>query len=165
MEEMTQEVTVLGYLLKHSLFAVFTVGLGLYFFVKAFSMPSTAAHFPTIIASLVFLLSASMVVEALRKVRRGGGVPGSEAADGKILVTRVVSYVALTAAYIFLIPRIGYFVATPLFMIISYSYFRALGTFKVLLVSIGFSIFIYLLFVWFLKLPIPMGLLEPFFES
>ncbi len=155
----------MGYLVQHVLFAVFTVGLGLYFFIKAFFMPSTAAHFPTIIASLVFILTASMVVEALRKVRRGSGVPISKAPEEKILVPRVVSYVALTAVYIFLIPRIGYFVATPIFMIISYSYLRALGTFKILLVSICFSIFIYFLFVWFLKLPIPMGLLEPFFES
>ncbi len=153
----------MGYLLKHSLFAVFTVGLGLYFFIKAFSMPSTAAHFPTIIAGLVFLLSASMVVEALRKVRRGGEAPGTTGTEGKIQFTRVVTYVVLIAAYIFLIPRIGYFVVTPIFMILTYSYLRALGTFKVLLVSIGFSIFIYFLFVWFLKLPIPMGLLEPFF--
>lgn len=155
----------MGYLVQHFLFAVFTVGLGLYFFIKAFFMPSAAAHFPTIIASLVFILTASMVVEALRKVRRGSGIPISKAPEGKILVTRVVSYVALIAAYIFLIPRIGYFVATPLFMIISYGYLRALGIFKILLLSICFSIFIYFLFVWFLKLPIPMGLLEPFFES
>ena len=153
----------MNYILKHVLFALFTCGLAGYFFFKASSMPRSASLFPQIVAGLIFLLSAAMVFKAAHDVRGSGGEDAGAPA-GKIHVARVVVFVALTAAYIFLIPRIGYFVVTPLFMLVMYTFLRALGIFKALVISVGFSVFIYFLFIWFLKLPIPMGLLEALFE-
>jgi hypothetical protein len=162
---MPQEVTDLGHVLKHGLFAVFTFILAGYFFFKGYSMPSSAALFPQLVAGLVFLLSGAMVFQSLREAKNRSGEPASGAAvEQKIHVPRVILFTALIALYIFLIPRIGYFVATPLFMVVMYMFLRAIGFFRAILISLGFSVFIYFLFIWFLKLPIPMGLLERFFE-
>lgn len=153
------------YVLKHLLFAIFTFLIGGYFFYKGASMPSSASLFPNIVAGLVFLLSGTMVARSLTEARHGRVKPAeTEGGQQKLIVSRVILFTASIALYIYLIPRIGYFVATPLFMTVTYLYLRAVGLVKALLISLGFSIFIYFLFVWFLKLPIPMGILEPLFE-
>jgi len=105
------------------------------------------------------------VLQSVRDVKNGTGEPaGDTSAQQKIHVPRVILYTLSIAVYIYLIPRIGYFIATPLFMVVSYLYLKAAGFVRAMLISLGFSVFIYFLFVWFLKLPIPMGLLERFFE-
>ncbi len=54
----------------------------------------------------------------------------------------------------------GYFPATALFMMLSFLLLRAAGFVKSLLITALFCGFIYALFVSFLKLPVPLGLLE-----
>jgi len=155
----------LAYVLKHLLFAIFTFIIGGYFFYKGASMPSSASLFPNIVAGLVFLLSGAMVVRSLKEVRDGKGVPDKqEGAQQKPIISRVIFFTVSIALYIYLIPGIGYFIATPLFMTVAYLYLRAAGIMKAMIISLCFSLFIYFLFVWFLKLPIPLGILEPFFE-
>jgi putative tricarboxylic transport membrane protein len=155
----------LEHVLKHSLFAAFTVTIGAYFYFKGSTMPSSAALFPQIVAGLIFLLSGAMVLQSVRDVKNGTGEPaGDTSARQKVHVPRVILFTLSIAVYIYLIPRIGYFIATPLFMVVSYLYLKAAGFVRAILISLGFSVFIYFLFVWFLKLPIPMGLLERFFE-
>ena len=153
------------YVMKHLLFAMFTFLIGGYFFYKGASMPSSASLFPNIVAGLVFLLSGAMVVRSFTESRNGRVKPvETEEGQPKLIVSRVIFFTVSIAVYIYFIPRIGYFIATPLFMTVTYLYLRAVGLMKALLISLGFSLFIYFLFVWFLKLPIPMGILEPFFE-
>ena len=153
----------MGYALQHCLFAFFTLALGTYFFIAGSAMPRTASLFPKIMALLVVGLSLAMVVQAFSAARKQAKAP--EAPSPKLHILRTTVYIVLIAAYIFLIPRLGYFIATPLFMMVSYLYLRATGFLKALLISLGFCIFIYLLFVWFLKLPIPMGYLETLLGS
>ncbi len=159
-----QEVIILGYVLRHILFATFTIGLGVFFFLSASSMPTSASLFPKLVAVIVLLLSGSMIVQAFAKARNSGTPEHTEEQELPVHVVRVVVYVVLMVSYIFFIPRIGYFIATPLFMLLSYGWLRALGIGRALLVSVAFSVFIYVLFVWFLKLPIPMGVLESLLE-
>ena len=159
-----QEVIILGYVLRHILFATFTIGLGGFFFLSASSMPTSASLFPKLVAVIVLLLSGSMIVQAFAKARNSGTPEHAEEQEQPLHVVRVVVYVVLMVAYIFFIPRIGYFIATPLFMLLSYGWLRALGIARAFLLSIAFSVFIYALFVWFLKLPIPMGVLESLLE-
>jgi hypothetical protein len=143
--------------------------IGAYFFIKASSMPATAGLFPKLVSILVFILSGAMVLMAIRKQRQStaGNNEGREPASPEKRINRgtVVAYAVAIVAYIYAIPRIGYFVATPLFMILGYVFLRAMGLVRAILVGVGFSIFIYFLFVWFLKLPIPMGCLESLLGS
>lgn len=150
----------MGHVLQHCLFALFTISLGGYFFIASLRMPRTASLFPKIIAALVIGLSLAMIAQAVSALRKKKPTQ-EEIPTSKLEIARVAVAVALIATYIYLIPRIGYFVATPLFMVVSYAYLRAMSIRKAALVSLGFCVFIYLLFVWFLKLPIPMGYLEP----
>ena len=65
----------------------------------------------------------------------------------------------MIAIYIFTMKPIGYFIMTPLFIIISYRFLKSTSWRNTILVSAGFTVFVYFVFVLFLKLPVPMGIL------
>lgn len=145
------------YIAKHVLFSLIPLALSVYFFVEAHNMPATASFFPKILAVLVALFSILMIAGAVRDAKKIN--PAEEGAE-KINLTRVAAFVAGIALYIYFIPKVGYFIATPLFMIMMYAYLRAISLWKSIVISVCFSVFIYCLFVWFLKLPIPLGYME-----
>jgi hypothetical protein len=85
----------------------------------------------------------------------------AEESRAKINVKRLVIYAAMLAVYIFTTETVGYFITTPVFMIVSYLFLKAAGFVKAVLITAAFMVFVYLLFVQFLNLPVPLGLLEP----
>ncbi|MBO5493705.1 MAG: tripartite tricarboxylate transporter TctB family protein [Pyramidobacter sp.] len=144
----------MSYFLKHLLFSLFAVAVGLYFYIQAGTMPASAALFPQLVSGLIFVLAAVMSFNAWRSAP-------PEAQGAKINVARVCIYGAMIAVYIAVTEKAGYFVSTPVFMLISYLYLRAAGFIKAVFLSVFFCAFVYLVFVWFLNLPVPLGLLEP----
>ena len=140
------------YFVQHLLFSAFTVSIGLYFYVAANAMPDSARMFPQMMAVLIFLFSGLMVFNAWRVPEDGVKV--------KINVLRVTVFAAGVAVYIASTEALGYFISTPLFMVAGYLYLRAASLLKAALIALSFSVFVYLLFVRFLNLPVPMGLLE-----
>ena len=107
----------------------------------------------------------SALKSSIKAVLAAVDAQDKEAAENppaKINVQHVVVFVAAIAVYIYLIPILGYFIATPLYMVVMYAYLKAIGLLKSIIISVCFSAFIYALFVWFLKLPIPVGFLEHF---
>jgi hypothetical protein len=153
------------YIVKHCLFAGFSLLLSAFFFIQSSAMPTQAALFPKIIAAMVALFSVLMITNAAKDAGTMGksvNVNEEQNEEGKINVLRVIVFMTLVVAYVYLIPKAGYFVMTPLFMLATYGYLRAMGPVKAVLISLVFSVFIYGLFVCFLNLPIPMGYLEPF---
>lgn len=147
-------------IVKHCLFALFSLSLSAFFFLVSRSMPASAALFPNLMAGLISVLAVTMAVNAHRGSKLTGSV---EPDEGKRVNTmRVAFFLVLIVLYVLLIPQVGYFIMTPLFMITAYIYLRAIGFFRAVFISLVFSAFIYGLFVKFLNLPIPMGWLERF---
>ena len=144
----------MSYFMKHLLFSVFAFAFALFFYVEANSMVESARLFPQIVAGLVFVLSVVMAWGAWRSAP-------AEENKAKINVKRLVIYAAMLAVYIFATDAVGYFITTPVFMIVSYLFLKAAGFVKAVLITAAFMVFVYLLFVQFLNLPVPFGLLEP----
>ena len=144
----------MSYFMKHLLFSVFAFVFALFFYVEASSMSASAGMFPKIVAGLVFVLSVVMAFNAWRSAP-------AEESRAKINVKRLVIYAAMLAVYIFTTETVGYFITTPVFMIVSYLFLKAAGFVKAVLITAAFMVFVYLLFVQFLNLPVPLGLLEP----
>ena len=144
----------MSYFMKHLLFSIFAFAFAMFFYVEANSMVDSARLFPQIVAGLVFLLSVVMAFNAWRSAP-------AEVKDAKINAKRLVIYAAMLAAYIWSTDTVGYFITTPVFMIVSYLYLRAAGFFKAVAITAAFMVFVWLLFVQFLNLPVPLGLLEP----
>lgn len=151
----------MGYLRKHILFAIVPLIISAYFFGASMQMPHDAALLPQILAVLVAIFSVTMIFNA-KKDAPQKDKESAENPPAKINIQHVVVFVVAIAAYIYLIPVLGYFIATPLYMVMLYAYLKAIGLVKSIIISVCFSAFIYALFVWFLKLPIPVGYLEHF---
>lgn len=152
------------YLLKHLLFAVFPFLMSVYFFSASLDLPNSAALLPRILAAIVAIMSIAMVYNAKKSPLSKNEDSAPKTDTEKINVTRVVVFIAAIAAYIYLIPVVGYFIVTPLFMVALYLYLQATSLLKAILISAGFTVFIYILFVWFLKLPISIGYAEQLLE-
>lgn len=143
-------------LAKHGLASALTLTLAIVFYVNSLKLPDAAASLPRILAVIIILLSFAMFGEAWYNERKNRKVQQeySEPIHG----FRVFVFAALIALYVILIKPLGYFLVTPLFLIVALSYLKATRLWKSVLIALGFTLFCYLLFVWFLNLPIPMGL-------
>jgi hypothetical protein len=156
-------------------YILFTIGLGavaVIFYIDTLDMAKAAYQLPRLLIYLVMGLSILMIAEQvvlLRKPKPAAPQPNSSdngtaaapaAPAGERSLVRIAVFVTLLIAYIMTIKPLGYFIATPLFLIAILSYLRATGPLSTVLIAAGFTVFVYLLFVLFLNLPVPMGLLE-----
>ena len=142
-------------------FAVLVIALGIAFFYGTINMPPTAALFPRILAGMLIALAVLMLLQTGHRAR----ARGEEEEKTPVNTTRLVVFFALCVGYVGSVDFLGYFFATPLFIIITYTYLRSLSFAKSVVCAALFSGFIYVLFVWFLHLPVPLGLLEKFLEG
>jgi hypothetical protein len=141
---------------KEGLFAVWTVALAVLFQHQSLTLTDSAALLPRLLIACVIFLSVLMVMNAVREERRESAPPSA----APINTPRLCAFTALLALYIFSVEPVGYFIATPLYIVASYSLLRATSLRLSLCIAVGFTLFIYLLFMLFLHLPVPLGLLE-----
>lgn len=145
--------------------AVFFCAVAGIFYFDTLDMVKAANELPRLLILLVFALSAGMVIESYKKNRKetaetkttAGKVSGGVDKAGFL---RLSLFVVLIAAYVFLLQPLGYFIVTPLFIVGAFLLLQATTLVAGILTGIGFSVFVYLLFVLFLHLPVPMGLLS-----
>ena len=149
------------FILKEILFAAGAVALSLLFIVQSFKLPDSAALLPRMLAGLIMGLSVIMVCQGLIAHRRMAKACLTEEIP-VINVKLVTLFVIFIVAYVALIEPLGYFIATPLFIIGTYLYLRATNLKNAIIVTVGFCALVYGVFVKVLYLPVPMGLLENF---
>lgn len=145
--------------------AVFFCTVAGVFFIDTLDMVKAANELPLWLILLVIGLSVGMVVESYRKSKLEAVESKTRAAAGKPAFDRsgfirLVLFVVLIGAYVFLLQPVGYFIMTPLFIIGAYMLLEATTLLAGVLTGVGFSVFVYLLFVLFLHLPVPMGILS-----
>lgn len=143
-------------LAKHGLASALTLILAIVLYVDSFKLPDAAASLPRLLAWIIIVLSLAMFAEAWYKERKIANV--KQEGQEPILVLRVFIFVAMIVLYVALIKPLGYFLVTPVFLILALAFLKATRLWKAVLIALGFTLFCYLLFVMFLKLPIPMGL-------
>lgn len=157
--------------IKLSIAAGLAIILALVFYFKTLKLPDTAAFLPRILIALIILLSIGMVLESYYKDKkkvqnkrrmdeRAEEDEEKEIEEGTINYKRASIFVLMIATYIFTMKYIGYFIMTPVFILSAYIFIKATNVKNMLMITAGFTVFVYLLFVVFLKLPIPMGLLK-----
>ncbi len=141
------------------------------FYTSSLTMPPAAYHMPRILAVFVSILAVMMVVDVFLFKRRNqnaealGAVADVTAPytggffDG-VNVLRTGAFLAMVIIYILLLESVGYFIMTPLFLIGSLSLLRASRTWIMVAISLVAPMIVYLIFVTFLDLPMPMGLMQ-----
>jgi uncharacterized membrane protein YidH (DUF202 family) len=146
-------------ILKEILFAAGAMAFSALFIVQSFKFSDSAALMPRILASLIIVLSVAMTYQGYRARQRAARA-GEKEEIPHINVPLVATFLAFIVAYVLLIGILGYFVATPLFLIGTYLYLRAMSLRSAIIVACGFCALVYGVFVKVLHLPVPLGLLE-----
>ena len=147
------------FVLKEILFAGGAVALSLLFIIQSFKLTDSAALMPRMLAVLIILLSVVMVLQGLA-ARRNMIAAGRREEIPSINVPLVTLFLIFIVGYVALIEVLGYFVATPLFIIGTYLFLKAMKLQNAILVAAGFCALVYGVFVTVLHLPVPLGLLE-----
>lgn len=114
--------------------------------------------FPKAVLIAIIILAAVQLVLALKPKASIPATVSTEALDTK----RMTAMVVLFLIYIIAIQVIGYFIATPLFLIGSMYMLGRRDPKIMILVTAAVTLVIYLIFRAFLYVPVPMG---PFFDG
>jgi len=162
-------------LIPYILFGMAIDAMAIVFLVDTLHMPRAAYQMPRIFIALILLLSVLMVAEQAIQLRKkttgdnGNGAPDAEgnglsgtdggAVSTEISVPRIVVFVLLIFGYILTINPLGYFIATPAFLVGALVFLKSTRLPWIAAIAVGFTAFVYLLFVLFLHMPVPMGLL------
>lgn len=138
--------------------AIVAILLGLVFYHQTLDMPKAAYELPRLLVFLIAGLCILMIFSGYRVFK----IRNMEERESEHLppnYKRVFFFGLIIALYISLIQSIGYFIVTPVFIIVSLYYLKATRFTNMVLIAGFFTAFIYFMFVWFLKLPVPMGIL------
>jgi putative tricarboxylic transport membrane protein len=155
----SQETFRMKRLIPYLLFAATVDAMAVLFYVDTLRMPRAAYQMPRIFIALILLLSVLMIAEqALQMRKKSVGTNGNGASE-ELSPVRIAVFVVLIFAYIMTISRLGYFIATPAFLVGTLVVLKSTKLPWIAAIAVGFTGFVYLLFVLFLHMPVPMGLL------
>jgi len=145
------------------LIAAGAIALALFFRYEASSYPATAAQLPNLIGAILIILGIAAIihvgVRSMRKRRRTAGVADAVAAEPSPQWSDIAiggAFLALIVLYAWSITRIGYLIATPLFLAIPLAVLRPVGLMGALIAIVSVTAVIFGVFVWFLNLTIPL---------
>lgn len=121
-------------------------------------MSKTSYQLPRILIGIIILLSIVMYLEAYFKAKKEAakGLVHEDENNEKLHYDRIIVFILAIAAYIFSIKIFGYFIVTPIFIVGIFMYLKALRLRTALIIAAFFTVFVYLLFIRFLHLPIPI---------
>ena len=117
-------------------------------FYEGWHYPNDSRIFP--LGLLIFLM-----IGAIMMIARPAETSGKKQEGTK----RVFFTICLCLAYVALVDFIGYFVTTALFMTCFMAMMGLRSIPLYVTTIVGVNVGLYLLFVWQLKVPVPMGLL------
>lgn len=142
-------------IIDYALYAFFYLS-SLVFIFNTDEFEGNAALYPRVIAATVILLTTILVLREL------SGKAGSSKQDDSVPKKLYVSSI-LSVLYVGLVSVVGYFIATPIF-IVSLSNFLGFKNIKATIITcIVLELVIYLAFKVALGVPVPSGILFPDF--
>ncbi len=146
-----------------ALAAVAIVGAGAYLLLD-WNLPSARIGdplgpraFPALIGGGLVLSGLLLFLETWKKRRLAASPVEPRSAEQKHVPLLLAAMVAWTALYYLSFDRLGYLIATPLFILGLLSYFNRRRHVANLAVAAGFTIVVYLLFSTLLGVPLPAG--------
>lgn len=139
------------------------IGLAMFIFSIIFlilsaQMPSDPALFPKLILTILIIFSILIIWSGVAKTWAAEKQGVKHTPIFKHTRGPLVTFIAL-CLYIALINILGFFAASSIIAIFFMIYFGVRSYIQVMLVLIIMNTFIYLLFVWQLRIALPTGLL------
>ena len=138
-----------------------TIGLFIleaFYFLLIKQLPPKAARYPYFVLGLMVFLTLLLAINTfLIKPKNAEEEKGEDQSKGN-LYGQFFLIMALSAVYVILIDIIGFFVTTAIYLFVTMVALKSSVKWSIV-VSILFPIFLYLIFVSFLKVPVPKGFL------
>lgn len=135
---------------------ILTIGLLIletFYFVLIKALPENAAKYPTFVCGLLIILTVILGIKSFTLKEKYEGK-----LFGDLQLKQFLFIIIISGIYIFLIEILGFFVTTFIYLLMAMIGLKA--DIKLSSVtSVGFCILIYLVFVVFLKVPVPSGFL------
>lgn len=116
--------------------------------------------FPLLISVIIIGLSLLIFVKSLILARRERREIKDKQMKEEVSAFRVSSYIMLMLLYALLIEWVGFLIASALFLILVLKYIERQGWWITILMGSVSVIISYFLFVYFLGVPLPMGLIK-----
>ena len=138
-----------------------TIGLfileAFYFFLIK-QLPEKAARYPLFVLGLMVFLTLLLAINTFIIKPKNAEEDKEEDQFKGNLYGQFFLIMALSAIYVILIDIIGFFVTTAIYLFVTMVALKSSVKWSIV-VSILFPIFLYLIFVSFLKVPVPRGFL------
>jgi hypothetical protein len=146
------------------LVALGAVGIAAVFGSQAMGYPIEARRLPLLLVWLVAGLAVLVVFEEIFKWRRrrrlaneGAAVEAdASGAVHPVVWSALIPYAITIFAYVAIIPRAGYLITTVVFLIGVLLVSRTVRPLTALAVAIGVTGAIWVIFIWLLRLPVPL---------
>lgn len=129
------------------------ISLGLFVFIgwvwsltNGFVQPQKTAAFPRFLLLILAALTLKMLIDGIRKSRCGN----LEQLNWKVMKMPLITY-AIVAVYVIAFIKVGYFIATPIFLAALFLYLKQRNWKLMIPVIICYLIAVYLIFVMLLK--------------
>jgi len=135
-------------------FAIFIIAISMGYPPSNHGVPGPGM-FPILIASLILISALVLVIQTLRMPKTGDTAIDLKSKN----VLNVYITMAGLIVYIVLMPMIGFIVATSIMLVLYIKWFSKRPWWKCILISVVFTIAIFLLFGSVLNVPMRFGLL------
>lgn len=134
---------------------IFLIIVETFYFILIKGLPEKAAKYPLFVLGLMFLLTLMLGIKSFFKEI---SVNDKKDLFKDVELKQFLLVLLVSLVYIFLIDIIGFFVST--FIYLNILMFGLKANLKIgLITSVGFCVLIYLVFVVFLRVPVPSGIL------
>ena len=137
-----------------------TIGLFIleaFYFILIKQLPPKAARYPYFVLGLMVFLTLLLAINTFLIKPKNTEDKEEDQFKGN-LYGQFFLIMALSAVYVILIDIIGFFVTTAIYLFVTMIVLKSNIKWNIV-VSIVFPIFLYLVFVLFLKVPVPRGFL------
>ena len=138
-----------------------TIGLFIleaFYFILIKQLPAKAARYPYFVLGLMVFLTLLLAINTFIIKPKNAEEDKEEDQFKGNLYGQFFLIMALSAVYVILIDIIGFFVTTAIYLFVTMIVLKSNIKWNIV-VSILFPIFLYLVFVSFLKVPVPRGFL------
>lgn len=132
--------------------------LSSFMWIEAGEYPRAARRLPQLLAGIVILLGLIAAVQTMLRLRAASGnadAPLITLPDRNSIIIGA-AFIALVGLYIWSIPKLGYLLSTGLMLFLPLAALRPVGWVGIAATVIAVTGAIWLLFIWFLRLPIPL---------
>ena len=138
-----------------------TIGLFIleaFYFLLIKQLPPKAARYPYFVLGLMVFLTLLLAINTFLIKPKNSEEDKEEDQFKGNLYGQFFLIMALSAIYVILIDIIGFFVTTAIYLFVTMVTLKSSIKWSIV-VSILFPVFLYLIFVSFLKVPVPKGFL------